>query len=227
MYSSDWKRLISVFGYGFVNDLEQYKKILNLYAYRDMQPRTIKGLGKFNNDIHNRSKMKNFLNMIALDLYNFIVNEPKKDICEFDDWHHKECIKFVNGFKKTTGISINYGKAQKIINVSFKYIYCLKNSNQYSNKFTYCHMTLDSYTYYGNGKNSFYYSVVYKWATDINKKITKPSVCWSSLDYSLYIEIQNNIRDYINNTSYYIDKNRKKLTPFQAEFYIFDDFSSK
>lgn len=40
-----------------------------------------------------------------------------------------------------------YGKAQKIINMTFKYLYCFYHTKkEYEAHFNYCHMPLDSYT---------------------------------------------------------------------------------
>lgn len=40
---------------------------------------------------------------------------------------------------------ITHGKAQKIVNMTFKYLSMFDNANQYSNVFQYCHIAIDSY----------------------------------------------------------------------------------
>lgn len=40
---------------------------------------------------------------------------------------------------------ITYGKAQKIVNMTFKYLSMFDNANQYSNVFQYCHVAIDGY----------------------------------------------------------------------------------
>ena len=75
--------------------------------------------------------------------------EPNKD--EFDAWHKKTCD-WIIGFLKEYYVpeDCTYGKAQKIVNMSFKNLYALcskKNiEEQYSRHFEYCHVPLDSFT---------------------------------------------------------------------------------
>ncbi len=213
-YSANWRDLISRFGYGFVNDLEQYKFIVKTRAYADMQPRTIGGLGKFRKDPENKKNLDSLLDEIAKDLYSFI-EEPAKSEDEFDAWHKEICERFVKKFNKVTeGFSeIAFGKGQKLINCSLKYIYCLKGADEYKEKFEHCHMILDGYTY----SEGFYKKEV------INAKGTLTR--WSNLNYDEYIAIQQKIRDFLKKTEEYVEANGNPLTPFQVEFFVFDKYS--
>ena len=60
----------------------------------------------------------------------------------FDEWHNKTC-EYVMSVLKTLYKDIHYGKAQKIVNMTFKYLYCLVDENKRS-YFDYCHIPLDS-----------------------------------------------------------------------------------
>ena len=73
-YSTNWKKLISIFGYGFVDDLEQYKFIVKVRAYTDMQPRTIRGLGEFRKDSDNNDKLSEIFDNLAESLHSFVVS---------------------------------------------------------------------------------------------------------------------------------------------------------
>ena len=72
-YSNKWKDLISVFGAGTVEDINQYKYIVRVKAYADMQPRTIAGLGTFRENNDNNIKFENILDGLAERLYSFVV----------------------------------------------------------------------------------------------------------------------------------------------------------
>lgn len=71
---------------------------------------------------------------------------------EFDKWHNKACDAVLevlqrfytnNDYLKTP---VQYGKAQKIVNMTMKGIYCLKGADNYEKHFEYCHIALDSFT---------------------------------------------------------------------------------
>lgn len=215
-YSTNWDNLVSHFGYGFVCDLEQYKFIVKIRAYTDMQPRTIHGLGDFRKTPENNDKLDDLFNKIAKALKTFVIDDPVKCQCEFDDWHKEICNNFVNEFNEITKDfsvdTIEFGKGQKLINCSLKYIYCLKGADEYKEKFEHCHMILDRYTY----SEGFYKKEV------INAKGTLTS--WSMLGDDEYYRIQQNIRNYLKGTTEYVDSNGIQLTPFQTEFFVFDKY---
>lgn len=230
-YSAKWEDLVSNFGYGFIDDEEQYKIIVKGRAYFDMQPRTIDGLEEFRKEDYNNKKLNDIFDGLAYSLYSFITSEDEMDVEEFDKWHKKLCENFCEEFNKLTEGAvkpISFGKAQKLVNVSLKYIYCLKGAEKYVSKFRHCHMILDRYTY----SEGFYVKKVIPWLNDNcdckSNGIKKSALTsWSNLEYEEYDAIQNNIRKFLAGTSKYVDASGNKLTPFQAEFYIFNEYSNK
>lgn len=80
---------------------------------------------------------------------------------EFDRWHNDACISALMSlnqyYKVPKGKSVRYGKAQKIVNMTFKYLFCLFYSDSVDGKlnreeqhkyhvlFRRCHMPLDSF----------------------------------------------------------------------------------
>lgn len=60
----------------------------------------------------------------------------------FDEWHKKACNMLTT---KNEDVNLKYGQAQKLVNMSLKYIYCLKDFNT-NTEVADWHMTLDSYT---------------------------------------------------------------------------------
>lgn len=61
----------------------------------------------------------------------------------FDNKHKELCEDLKNNFKESE-IKIFDGQAQKIINMTFKYLYCIESINK--ERFRNCHMPLDSFT---------------------------------------------------------------------------------
>lgn len=66
---------------------------------------------------------------------------------DFDAWHNSQCNRFLKALK---GIypKLAYGKAQKIVNMTFKNAYCLPDGEKQNDekRYKYCHMPLDSFT---------------------------------------------------------------------------------
>ena len=98
----------------------------------------------------------------------FFENEHPADETAFDKWHHETCDAFLEVFTKYYN-DAKYGKAQKIINMMFKHLYCMVFDSplpeflpeQY---FAHCHLTLDSFTL-----EWFYREVVDNWHDHLSK----------------------------------------------------------
>lgn len=147
-------------------------------------------------------------------------SEPQKSKGDFDDWHHKTCEKFIEVVGEKYQSAIYYGKAQKIVNMTFKNIYCLQNADKYEGYFKYCHMPLDSIMlewFYRAGQTS---EIKIK-----SKKVSRNYPSWSRLKYEndldgkySYAEIQSWIKEYFNLNDE-TDLNTQ-WTPFTAEFVL-------
>ena len=67
----------------------------------------------------------------------------------FDDWHTDLCNWFLTTFNQKVLLPggynpTGYGKAQKIVNVTFKYLYLFAQLTEgYPTHFTFCHFTID------------------------------------------------------------------------------------
>ena len=111
-----------------------------------------------------------------------------------------EFLKRFNAVLASSGYKpFAYGKAQKIINVTFKYLYLFDDAEMYEKYFCDCHFILSS-------ENLDWYKkhVEPRWA----------KIAWSSLDFDEYIRIQGEIRKFLRKHLYY------PSMPFIAEFYI-------
>lgn len=108
-------------------------------AYIDMQPRTIKG-----HEIIKTAKLRNDL---ADRFCKYFNNPAPSTESDFDKIHLDFCDFFLTGLNKIfASTPQEFGKAQKVINMAFKYLYCFDNATSYLPYFTYCHMPIDSYT---------------------------------------------------------------------------------
>ena len=155
---------------------------------------------------------------------------------EFDEWHHNRCKQFLEVIGPKYRGELKYGKAQKVVNMTFKNAYCLpecENSglNNSGEFYTHCHMPLDSFTLEWIGRAQ-------KWVGQQKDAIkSKNGVylrksripSWSSMNYEEdskkyygYKEIQDVIFTYfeeniLKNPS---TKYLKGYTPLQAEFFV-------
>lgn len=216
-------------------------------AYKDYMPRTMQrnniDIGgknitevmldyvcdetKFQND------NKSFLNKIE-DWFNNKTNIEQK---AYDKWHKECCDKILQCFEKYYDNGVTYGKAQKIVNMTMKGIYCLDGAENYEDWFKHCHMALDSIIleWFKRDVVSFY-----------NKKNKSDKINtnmldkWSNFDFSKYMRKNNKGEDkdyygyefYVEKIrEYFLNRNNEilhtfsisDLTPFQAEFYIWRD----
>ena len=143
------------------------------------------------------------------------------DQTAFDGWHNKTCELFLHildgagDFEKYTKAytGLAYGKAQKIVNMMFKHLYCLAGADAYEDHFRHCHMVLDNFTL--------------EW---FKREVGKKRIdSWSNLvyrdqsaDHNDYMFYQDNIRNHFRNADS-SNFEYKDLTPFQAEFYIWPE----
>lgn len=153
----------------------------------------------------------------------------------FDAWHKEMCEEFLAVIEPKYQDGLKYGKAQKIVNMTFKNAYCLQHNeikeDQFEKYFEHCHMPLDSITLE-------WFKRTQTWLKDYCKNGHSKGSCdflckylpesWSKMEsddsgnrYG-YETIQKKIRDYLkeyaaeNITTKYL----KDYTPLQAEFFV-------
>lgn len=226
-------------------------------AYIDMTPRTIDGLGLAFLDGIKKGNANYGMKMNLLKRKTSEINKVKDWLADelvkvfkggvFDDSRHKAlCKGFIKGFNTaidainnfiktnfpleiTEIATIKYGKAQKIVNMSFKYLYLFDDTFdesgncKYPQIFDHCHMAIDAKIldwFKKNDKNS----------------VSNYSVTWSNMDYNEYQDAQKSIKTYCGQNSQSIQNSYwsafpwtkskppfgNTTLPFYAEFYIFD-----
>lgn len=183
----------------------QVYKILEK-AYIAMSPRTFE---KMRDDAEiDSTKKKAVLYELAQKFVDYFKAPAPATQANFDKWHKDNCDWFVKEFNnqvmRHSGYKdIEYGKAQKIVNVAFKYLYLFCDIVPGNpGHFTFCHFAIDNYTL--------------KWYNGLPGYPKCSARNWSNMTYGEYIEIQKNIRAYIS-------KNMPEKTPFEAEFEIWSD----
>ena len=182
-----------------------------------------------------------FLAQELLDYMNKTTVETQET---YDEWHHNICIEFLNKLNETSPRQKSYGKAQKCLNMAMKYLYCCNDAPSVFayKKFDYCHMALDGYTYNAPQTQyplSFYRDYVHFWAYGNEPK---GLYSWSNLEHSKYTNTNKFIRDkiecfprtfndYLNackseglftSVNPISDLDIRPLTPFEAEFFIWE-----
>ena len=135
--------------------------------------------------------------------------------CEkkFKESHKRLCNAWINSFEDGSSLG-TYGKAQKIVNMTFKYLYCCTNIDNFENHFRYCHMPLDSFTLEWCKRNiqEIDSNKIGSWSKmkDEKSDTYKESKNIEKYSYHYYVA---RIRDYVA-------INKIELTPLQLEFII-------
>lgn len=167
-------------------------------AYIDMQPRTIKG--------HNISLTEPLRKKLADRFCDYFKDPAPSTESDFDKIHSDFCDFFLTGLNKIFASTPQaFGKAQKVINMAFKYLYCFDDAPSYPDHFKHCHMPIDSYTLnwcFDNFAKKFY------------KKSDIPN--WSTLKESDYKTLCAGIRNKLPHKS-----------PLIEEFVIWPDEKAK
>ena len=127
-----------------INDQEGRREAIHR-AIKDLMARTLKR--------KEENKGKDFNKAIedALlpNIYEWL-NDSRKDFSEkaFDEWHAKTCDKVLkvlqDYYTNNNETEVEYGKAQKIVNMTMKGLYCLKDADQKDRYFEHCHTATTS-----------------------------------------------------------------------------------
>jgi len=167
------------------------------------------------------------------------------DETSFDQWHKDMCEEFLAVIEPKYQGGLKYGKAQKIVNMTFKNAYCLQHNeikeDKFEKYFEHCHMPLDSIILEWVKRTQAWLCSKDAENNDCKKKKAE-TLCstripsWSKMNYEEcpgfltsdgkpyygYKDIQNAIFEYFNK---YVEKNTatkhlKGCTPLQAEFFV-------
>jgi hypothetical protein len=198
-------------------------------AYIDMSPRTFKNNGSEGGESLDPQKKEALFKHLAKKISDYMKNGAD----DFETWHHKLCEYFIKEFSAIleeagkNPIDATYGKAQKIVNMTFKYLYCFDDAPAYAERFEPCHMALDSYIL---SWVSEWFIAQYNKEKPKEKKLSKSGKNqlpkWSHMAYKAendsvpqYIEIQDAIKKKVEEDFH--------KPPIEAEFEIWYDARKK
>ena len=193
------------------NDLEKMTspdcsiaiKIAVSWAYNDAK-RTMHGITKDDREEAEDAIVKEF---------KAYFTNPAPCEKKFKESHIRLCNAWINSFEDGSSLG-TYGKAQKIVNMTFKYLYCCTNIDNFENHFKYCHMPLDSFTLEWCKRNiqEIEPNKIGSWSKmkDEKSDTYKESKNIEKYSYHYYVA---RIRDYVA-------INKIELTPLQLEFII-------
>ena len=141
--------------------------------------------------------------------------------CEkkFKESHIRLCNAWINSFEDGSSLG-TYGKAQKIVNMTFKYLYCCTNIDNFENHFKYCHMPLDSFTLEWCKRNiqEVDPNKIGSWSKMEDKKSDTSKIPKNKEKYYYPFYVKK-IVEFINNINQG-QPEEDKLTPLQLEFII-------
>ena len=211
--SNKYDDLIKIFN---IKDKEQYSN-LSLENFlenimlgpvkSDFTPRTVKGISNM------KDEFTSLLKETGKTIFKFINNESIQEP-DFDKWHNETCKNFVNEFNHFANsknvYTISYGKAQKVVNMTFKYLFCWDANQKFGNIYPLCHIPIDSF--------------ILRWCNKLETIKTRVStsianideISWSNLDYKDYYNIQKAVKEYL-------ESDENTILPKErifAEFYI-------
>lgn len=189
-------------------------------AYADMSVRSIKGWSKVS-DAEKKMLLERFSDKF-IDAF-CKAGTPVLTQEAFDALHDEVCEDFLRELNKLCDKynlkKQHYGKAQKIVNMTFKYLYLFEKNEPIQPFFALCHMALDS-NICGYLKDAFK-------KHGMRENLFETS--WSNLDVGQYQEMQKEIRDYCKKySSDYADAADEDVKlPFYAEALIWEQTRRK
>lgn len=161
-----------------------------------------------------RTSVEHVLDRIGNRIHQYFNGVPNVSNTQsgFDDFHKSLCHDFLNGIntiRADVGYTpLSYGQAQKLINLSFKYISCFSDYLSFADLFEKCHIIIDNKVLTNLGRSKL--SVIF--GTNLNDKIqglsggtfhTHGWTDFSETDYDMLVaEYRRVIGPYMGNLSY-------------------------
>ena len=109
-----------------------------------------KGKNTLTNNGDHRSSVECVLAQIGERIYQYFNIEPNvlNNQANFDVFHESLCDSFLQDINEIRArvdyAPMSYGQAQKLINLSFKYISCFSDYLDFADFFTHCHIVIDN-----------------------------------------------------------------------------------
>ena len=189
-----------------MNDGEKLKIAVSR-AWKDLFLMNINGIKNITGKAGNKSELMTKMGNLFGECFSVFTqdyNEACPDGSAFNEVHRKLCHAFLNAMADGTGADCEefsnayFGLAQKFVNMTFKYLYCMEYQPQ-SPIYKYCHMPLDKYTL--------------RW---FYKKTGIYIDGWQAISEELYYRLQNDIYKLA-------DPSAVGLSLLESEFVIWQD----
>lgn len=182
----------------------------------DDAKRTFAGISKFweyqnNEENVSQHRATAFFEFIAKNIQAACKNPPM----DFYEWHTKTCQNICQWLNDKGYKNCQHGQTQKIMNMTFKYLYCLPGAEDHE-IFKACHMPLDSFTL------EWYKRFIWKKGLP---KITENDK-WSNLNEEKYNSIAREIEKHLEISPLFCYKGKNiqlPRFPLDAEFYIWEE----
>lgn len=202
------------------------KKAINA-AFKDFTSRTLRKIDPDAKVNVNEELRKEALKRLSEEFKEYF-KAPEKNRKDFNTWHKQCCKVFQTEYNKSLEgkyHKIKYGKAQKIVNMTFKYLFCYFDADSYKGHFRYCHMPLDSFTltWYRREAKKYMKQNGELWYQ--NNKNRVDNLTWSDMGEEEYISIQEDISKILVDYKVKIVNQEISLleNSLEAEFYIWQN----
>ena len=196
------------------------KKAINA-AFKDFTSRTLRKIDPDVNVSVDEELRKEALKYLSAKFEEYF-KAPEKNRKDFNTWHEQCCKEFQTKYNKALEgkyHKIKYGKAQKIVNMTFKYLFCYVDADSYIGHFRYCHMPLDSFTltWYRREAKKCLQQKGELWYQD--NKNRADNLTWSDMGEEEYIKIQEDISKILVDYKVKIG-NQEIENLLEAEFFV-------
>lgn len=199
------------------------KKAINA-AFKDFTSRTLRKIDPDVNVSVDEESRKEALKHLSAKFEEYF-KAPEKNKDDFNAWHEQCCKEFQTEYNKLLEgkyHKIKYGKAQKIVNMTFKYLFCYVDADRYIGHFQYCHMPLDSFTltWYRREAKKYMKQNGELWYQDNKNRVD--NLTWSDMEEEEYIKIQEDISKILVNYKIKIGNQEIPLpeNSLEAEFFV-------
>ena len=120
---------------------------------------------------------------------------------DFDKWHDESCreyLAYMNNQTFPKKFDMTYGRAQKVLNMTFKYLYCTERYKANIQSIEgFLHMTLDGYTL------RWYKDEIVEQTKELKKRDVSEWSKMNEVGKHQYIDIQKQIREFLGKNSTY------------------------
>lgn len=165
---------------------------------------------KKGSSLEEENPMREPLKTVAEELQEYFKENKEEENKEtFNKKHTEWCERLIKDYSSYLDEKLTYGQAQKIINMAFKYLYCIFDAKEKleekKERFKYCHMPLDKFSL--------------EWVKRYFKKGSVKS--WSHMEKEDLENKEYGYNTYLKNIEEYCEqKYDGQISPLQLDFIV-------